>query len=613
MIANLHPFPDVEIYNKRSSMQHHGLRLTKSVHCEKPIMTFLPRVRHYNKTTSGFDRCQSCGVTIPVYATMKCPNCLAIIYCSTMCMVRHEQQVHKYECDTFRQLLELEPQSCTAEALVIARMLNIAEYDEDCSSSLSFLKRRHLQFPLSANELSFLTTRFTSRKVKMACALFFTRSHLLLDRDMNPIGFFFEPVFAKMGHSCSPTTAVIPSTNESFLVISTKDLESGTDLTINYVFANEPREIRRLQLAQHFQVQCRCSSCDLSRIDPYMSFVCMWCKVPLLEIDLASVIQGMSEGKQSSFFRFAKAGRCIKCGHRIPQNTIIEAKRLYRELFSTYAKSMRIKGQKKSYPQNAANIITDFGVHSRILNISESTVALIRNVEEAKVIPPYCFPLNKLLRCIGNKYLANITETTDLATIEHAVYHLIYMIIHVDLALSVSHRTSTIVKALEKVEHHISFLYYAAKDRDEETLRVKAFKAKSFFKVQITALRSNGVSAASGIMQVINMFEEESNHLDDNVPRSAERILKNSRVHLKISNHGYFLTFADGQDVMIMKPFSECLEDLRLHSTLKHHSMQHIPHLYDARCNVSPFHYWKDPKDERNGLNMLLPSKRCRH
>ena len=74
------------------------------------------------------------------------------------------------------------------------------------------------------------------------------------------VGLF--PLVAALNHSCSPNCTVTYLATNQIVVLTTREIAQGEELTISYVDENSPGEARREELLQRYGFQCSCEVCS---------------------------------------------------------------------------------------------------------------------------------------------------------------------------------------------------------------------------------------------------------------------------------------------------------------------------------------------------------------
>lgn len=536
------------------------LVLKKAVGKGEPLMTFTPKAREYHPTISGMKRCQNCGTVIPKFVIINCRKCLAISYCSTMCLVKHRNEIHQYECDVLRQLVDLEDLECTPRAIIITRLLIVSQSSKDFRGFMKNLKVNGHNSLLSYRELQFLGLLYDPQDVKNAQTMYNCHSRPLLNSNFETVGSYFEPSFATIPHSCDPSTVVMPLSPQKFEVVSARKLLDGETLSVSYIAVDQPKAIRQCQLLLLYNIRCVCSLCESNTLDPFVSFSCPSCQTSIYEIDIDNIL---SSFKSNTAIEDSKRTICRSCGREQTRNQIMEAKGIYKEVLFELLRHHRISPKRGHQNLSISKIVKELidGPAKKPLSDKRQAcfLKLIQKSSKTKMMSPYCFPINLLYKSVAERFLLNISDCNGVKEGNQMVRHCLFTLFHVELAAQLTAYKPTLVHLLEKAERLMWSFTQLSKNRCEAT-RIKASKARTFFKAQALAFKIRTKRMDAEALGLARKYLESPELLDDDIRRCAERMLLASQVALKVLDEGYYLRFADGKEDVVLFPLTKCLQ-----------------------------------------------------
>lgn len=527
-------------------------------------LTIQPMIKLYYLTESGARRCHCCGIVIPSFIVVQCLECSAIFYCSTMCLVRHRSRFHRLECGFLRQWVETYKADLSPMGLMLARLLIYSRNDPAARSDLSLIKPTHSSHPLGEDELFHLKSVFNPRDVEFCQKLLDSQSHPLYDAQMNTVGTFFEPLFSNLAHSCTPSLLMVPLSSETFDVVCCTNVNESTKLSVSKVSPSQPRLFRQLQLFKQFGISCECSLCKSSAPDLFLSFICPRCKLPIYEIVLDD-FAGSNEFELSLKETIQK--RCLRCGKVVTKEELIETKQLYRACLQMFLQIGRMPNVNhlplKTEQKFVGRLMNSLKAIPRVGAKSKALARLLKQVKRSSLIAPYCFPLSYLYRSLAQNSLMIFLNLKGTCSEESLILFQLYILFHVYLALDLPYMSAKMLPILKEAEILAWDLLQISLYSEKDITRIDAKKARLFFKVQASALLIKLARSGPEARSLVQVLSNRPELFDDDVRRSAERILLKSDINIKKCDDGYHFRLANNEDIMAMIPFRECLEYLR--------------------------------------------------
>lgn len=484
-----------------------------------------------------------------------CPKCSSISYCSSMCMARHAY-LHDHECASFRQLAE-SGHGCTVDILMVTRMLLAIYNDDQLGMDLKMLSP-------SINKCSFPNSLSDPNTVRNLQLLLLKHSRPLYDLNQEIVGCFFEPMLAKMSHSCDATLTVVSISPEKVSIVCARDIDQGTELTVSYIPQAQPLIHRQMQLQLIYCLRCHCFLCLSTTIDPFLSFTCSNCKYPICEIN-PDDLTGTSHIDSSTNSQSLKW--CPHCRKGLPQSKLTQSKVLYQRCLKAFTRISRPVQKKTSSQESKALPVSAIFEPFEVLRISEgrakSILELLREVENSNEIPPYCYPIKHLYNLLAGSFAFNIMSSSHMIPGTMMIYHGLFTLFHVQLALILSPLPVQLIEILAKAEKLVwNLLQISPADSDENT-RIAASRARLFFQVQIAALKVKQGHCDSAVIALAQKYNRNPSLFEDDARRSAERILLCCRIQMKVRENGYTFRLANANEVVVMLPFHECLHRLK--------------------------------------------------
>ncbi|TFY69850.1 hypothetical protein EVJ58_g175 [Rhodofomes roseus] len=100
---------------------------------------------------------------------------------------------------------------------------------------------------------------------------FTTNAFTLTSYTLDPIGVAISPVVAAINHSCDPNAVVIcdqPHEQEPQInLVAIKPIAPGEEIAISYIDITLPRQVRRKELKETYNFDCKCVLCSTPRYD----------------------------------------------------------------------------------------------------------------------------------------------------------------------------------------------------------------------------------------------------------------------------------------------------------------------------------------------------------
>lgn len=523
------------------------------------LINLEPSIKQFHTTNSERKRCQGCGAAIS-FMEVDCPKCSSIFYCSSMCMTRHAY-LHDHECASFRQLAE-SGHGCTVDGLMVTRMLLAIRNDDQLRMDLKKLSPS-INKCLDENEAPFPNSLSDPETVRNLQRLLLKYSRPLYDLNQEIVGCFFEPLLAKMSHSCDATITVVSISSEKISLVCARDIDEGTELTVSYIPQAQPRIHRQMQLQLNYCLKCHCPLCLSTMIDPFLSFTCSNCKYPICEIN-PDEFTGTShiESSNSQSLKW-----CPHCRKGLPQSKLIQSKCLYQRCLKVFTRISQPVQKKASSQEAKALPVSAIFEPFDVLRISEgrakSILELLREVENSNEIPPYCYPIKHLYNILAGSFAFDIMNSTHIIPGTMMIHHDLFTLFHVQLALILSPLPVQLIEILAKAEKFVwNLLQISPADSDKIT-RIAATRARLFFQVQMAALKVKQGHCDSAVIALAQKYNRNPSLFEDDARRSAERILLCCRIQLKLREIGYTFRLANANEVVVMLPFHECLHRLK--------------------------------------------------
>lgn len=477
-------------------------------------------------------------------------------------MARHAS-LHHYECVVFRRLAE-SGYSCTVKDLMVIRMLIATQNDDQLRMDLNNMNRSMNISYLENSELSFLNSVFDPKAVRNLQRLQLIHSRPLYDKNQNIVGCFFEPLLVKMSHSCDATISVVSISSEKVSLVCARDIEEGTELTVSYIPQAQPRIHRQLQLQLIYSISCNCLLCQSTAIDPFLSFTCSNCEYPIHMIDLDE-FSGTGHIESSTNSQSLKW--CPRCRRALPQSKLTQSKGLYQRCLKVFIRISRPTQKETSSLESKVMPVTAVFEPLKALRISEgratSMLELLREVENSKEIPPYCYPIKQLYNLLAGSFAFDIMNPSHVIPGTTMICHSLFTLFHVQLALNLSPLPNKLIEILAKAEKLVWNLLQISPAGSDEITRIGASRARIFFQVQIATLKINQGSCDSAVIALAQKYNAKPELFEDDARRSAERILLCCRIQLKARDNGYTFRLANANEVVVMLPFHECLHQLK--------------------------------------------------
>lgn len=561
--------------------------------------TTVPPLLKIYTSSNGSERCQCCGILILDSFLNYCPQCSVMSYCSTMCLVQHKSELHEHECETFRKLAIEDGDSCVLRVYMIARILCLSKKIPELKSWLELLSFGDTYPTLPLEYVTTLNAMFDTNLIAKASKVFCTYSSVLYDNNLNPIGISIEPLFAPMEPLFQPTCLTLSLSGTKLEFISDRG-----ELTMSHLFSvdkNSPNYNADLSnnLPKHITLRTK------GQQKIYQNLICLWCKSPISGIQLSKIFAVARERTGSGRCRIP--GYCRVCSRSIPPRLFKEAILTYRELSSRFGK---FHTRKNPLPMASADKSRAGRSRKIMRNMSAmDTLALLLRANLNRLLQPYCYPLGELWSLVIDSFEIKMT----FASSRDLLFYRLFVLFHVDLAKEVPPSILSITKALSQAVCFMSTLLKIAEKEANESLRISSIKAMAFFRFQSQMLQLCHRHSSEEANQFVKSINLQPNVCDESLWRSAQRILSASNVQLESHANGQSFRFANGQTVLLFLSLLKCAQLFSSSKLLKHHSKRHIQRPCDDHYNVSRFHCWKDPKDERSGQSTLSPSKRYLH
>ena len=244
-------------------------------------------------------------------------------------------------------------------------------------------------------------------------------------------GFFIDPSFALINHSCCPNTKVVvnPNSSKSIELISTCAIKG--QLFTNYCFLSLPRPLRQYDLHNRFYFKCKCTLCT-RKFDYFFSYNCDHCGSLLCSPSLSSFL--FSTNLQTMNFASGIPFKC-KCCHcsidpaKFSRNLMLHKLMI---LIYIYFNENQIENfecfQIELFVQSVLQgigkhiLFRDVFYQSLISRNSyceefQSFYKIISKAIDAtitdRIIPLYCFPFNFLLPLLEDSLWYRLNETEN--------------------------------------------------------------------------------------------------------------------------------------------------------------------------------------------------------
>ncbi|CUM49693.1 uncharacterized protein AC631_03951 [Debaryomyces fabryi] len=386
-----------------------------------------------------------------------CEKCRIYKYCNQECYNAHWNQMHRYECHFFRQIMDnsqfKEEDSLSEFIRHGIRLYVLCDLDKEYKSRV-FNLTSHSSIINSDEEYSWLH-EYTKCLVKaidinmgsklysyiweLLCIIL-VNSSVLMNEYQEAIGFSFDPDFSLLNHSCIPNTLVIPLNHSKFSLVATFPVSESKELMTNYCFTSCPKELRNLELQKRFFFSCSCSLCK-QRFDWFFSYNCSICGMLVCSLTFQDFFSNdLSKGL--IFKNQCNVDFCSNCGKPIDKDLLKESRKNHQQLlaivlYDLYNNSLNYEVDntyisKEKYYDNIKKFMTDID----LINISgDKLVDLIESLQfatykvsphslnnvrsiciylrENKIVPSYCFPLNHVISGFNEYDLVSYTGISN--------------------------------------------------------------------------------------------------------------------------------------------------------------------------------------------------------
>lgn len=390
----------------------------------------------------GYEKSNPEGIEPCISSKMvTCERCRIYKYCNQECYNAHWNQIHRYECQLFSQIMknsQFKDEESLSEFIRHGIKLYILCDLDRAYKSRVFDLTSHSSIIDSDDEYSWLHeyTKCIVRAIdlnmdsklygyiwRLLCIIL-VNSSVLMNEYQEAIGFSFDPDFSLLNHSCIPNTLVIPLNHSKFSLVATFPVAENKEILTNYCFTSCPKELRNLELQRRFFFRCNCTLCK-QKFDWFFSYNCSACGMLLCSLTFKDFFSDdLSKGLV--FKNQYNVDFCSNCGKLINKDLLKETRKSHQQLlaiilYDLYNNSLDYKlddthiSKEKFYEKikkfmidvDLVNLSGDkliefidslqlstYKVPSHSLNNIRSICIYLR---QNKIVPSYCFPLNYVI------------------------------------------------------------------------------------------------------------------------------------------------------------------------------------------------------------------------
>lgn len=559
------------IYNAHGGYAKRGICLKNDISAFKTLICFKPLVKIINSTVqnnSGYSLETACSSCFHKFSSSQdsitCPNCSLTKYCGQDCLLKDCRATHKYECDILRSFLKKAPKEINIGEfirLVIQLFVTCEQYPTYkreifnlTSHKEEFIKGIHADFlydnlDLVVNSVHECNPRRTKDELKsyindLIC-ICFVNANILMDEYGEAIGMGIDPYFSLINHSCIPNTTVIPYSSTSFQLVTNCAIQKAKEITINYCYTSNPKELRQLDLANRFFFTCKCGLCT-AKVDYFFSYNCLRCNALICSLSFDNFFN--EDSADTLVFKCLNK-TCGNCRIPIDLDQVKKTNSLHKLIlayfiYSFFSRNTVMPELRTDSFDNFVKGLNGFVKEAGLLNIDSKSLVnylslipngsleiqdahftyislIFSNLLDFKIIPEYCFPLNQFLpvlaSCIEHKTFDNKMKVDLILTrLKYEVKSTINADLAVDLTEQITSKfsqyaslTITFLDIYEQLaqvpdDEWVSNLWNEGKD---EILTV-LLKSTFFFSIQaLEFFESKFPMQTHLMMQVIDYVE----------------------------------------------------------------------------------------------------------
>ncbi|RPA79014.1 hypothetical protein BJ508DRAFT_416216 [Ascobolus immersus RN42] len=204
----------------------------------------------------------------------KCTGCKVVRYCSRECQKHAWSDHHKLECPRYAALyprvLPASVRACVRLLLLKERLpkalweFGILKLDDHVRDFESEGGERWGMINLMAKGAhGYSGTELSEREVRGLYCMILTNTFAITPPTSDvQIGLSFDPLLAKINHSCCPN-ARIDITGKEAAVTAVTDVNVGDEVTVSYVDTEMNVEARRKELRETWFFECKCEKCKV--------------------------------------------------------------------------------------------------------------------------------------------------------------------------------------------------------------------------------------------------------------------------------------------------------------------------------------------------------------
>lgn len=436
----------VKVTNEFGGAEKRGLVATKKFEINSITLKTTPALKVvnnkclYESNYSSLNTCATCCKRFKgteLYALSNtdeyfpCSNCGIYRYCSHACRRRDYHDIHRSECIIIRSYRDLVQDNnleideitrlifrlysrCEQDSIYKTKILNLTSHIESISKG-GMIDTLNENLPAIADAIFNCkegepTQRTALEKyIQTLVGIALVNTNNFVDEFDEKIGICIDPLFSMINHSCIPNTICHSDSPSSFYVIATNTIESGKQITTNYCYISQPKEIRQFELMFRFYFKCQCKLCS-QKLDLFFSYNCPNCSSLLcgLSFDMFFKVDSV---KRLNFKNKGNPNICNGCQSKIDYGKLEDINELHKLLLNYLLirnSSLTSTTSNKLY-ENIEEFKEDFKVSDSLIKMDTTTIvkACSDLHHEGKMIPPNHFQYisDVLGEVIGSRFV----------------------------------------------------------------------------------------------------------------------------------------------------------------------------------------------------------------
>ncbi|RDW60172.1 hypothetical protein BP5796_11778 [Coleophoma crateriformis] len=207
----------------------------------------------------------------PYEKLMPCKACMKVVYCSYKCQRTAWEHIHKAECPPLRNL-GIRPLPTVTHALLQALLhftrREISDPRKNPAATLvgsvDDMKASNGEGAMQLQAMAAVHySGVPPQLIPLACELFCKMeiNSFQVKHFNEMVGYCFDPLLARMNHSCDPNAEVSFSEHD-YRVTALRGIKKDEPVVISYIDVNNDRDTRRKELKERWHFDCKCVRCE---------------------------------------------------------------------------------------------------------------------------------------------------------------------------------------------------------------------------------------------------------------------------------------------------------------------------------------------------------------